>query len=173
VRSVFSDEKKLSIAAVVPDVAGSAHAADDVAVGHQPRAFFTPPTRRPPGNPKGDGTIVAFLDYNCPFCEKSEPDLERIVKEDGRVRLVYKDWPALTEASIYGAQLALAAKYQGEYDLAHHLGLFVSNGDLTGASVADDPDGLIADLDQGRGRHCYRRVMTAGSASSGSVASRS
>lgn len=72
------------------------------------------------GNSKGDVTIVAFLDYNCPFCKKSAPDLDRIVKEDGKVRLVYKDWPILTEASIYGAQLALAAKYQGKYDLVHH-----------------------------------------------------
>lgn len=80
---------------------------------HDPGAPIT-------GNPKGDVTIVAFLDYNCPFCKKSAPDLDRIVKEDGKVRLVYKDWPVLTEASIYGAQLALAAKYQGKYDLVHH-----------------------------------------------------
>ena len=71
------------------------------------------------GNPKGDVTIVAFTDYNCPYCKKAEPDLDRAVKEDGKVRLVHKDWPILTEASIYGAQLALAAKYQGKYDLVH------------------------------------------------------
>jgi protein-disulfide isomerase len=72
------------------------------------------------GNPKGDVTIVAFLDYNCPFCKKSAPDLDRIVKEDGNVRLVYKDWPILTDASVYGAQLALAAQYQGKYGIVHH-----------------------------------------------------
>ncbi|WP_180900266.1 DsbA family protein [Martelella soudanensis] len=72
------------------------------------------------GNPEGDVTIVAFLDYNCPFCKKSAPDLDRIVKEDGNIRLVYKDWPVLSEASVYGAQLALAAKYQGKYDEVHH-----------------------------------------------------
>lgn len=71
------------------------------------------------GNPKGDVTIVAFLDYNCPYCKKSAPDLERVVKEDGKIRLVYKDWPILTEASVYGAQMALAAKYQGKYDAVH------------------------------------------------------
>lgn len=71
------------------------------------------------GNPKGDVTIVAFLDYNCPFCKKSAPDLEQIVRDDGKIRLVYKDWPILTEASVYGAQLALAAKYQGKYETAH------------------------------------------------------
>ncbi len=72
------------------------------------------------GNPKGDVTIVAFLDYNCPFCKKSAPDLDRIVKEDGKIRLVYKDWPVIRPTSIDGAKLALAAKYQGKYDGAHH-----------------------------------------------------
>ncbi|MUO82280.1 thioredoxin domain-containing protein [Agrobacterium vitis] len=71
------------------------------------------------GNPKGDVTIVAFTDYNCPFCKASAPDLKRIVAEDGKVRLVYKDWPILTKASVYGAKLALAAKYQGKYELVH------------------------------------------------------
>jgi protein-disulfide isomerase len=71
------------------------------------------------GNPKGDVTIIAYLDYNCPYCKKSAPELEKLVKTDGRVRLVYKDWPILTEASVYGAKLALAAKYQGKYDEVH------------------------------------------------------
>jgi len=72
------------------------------------------------GNPTGDITIVAFLDYNCPYCKRSAPDLEKLVKADGKIRLVYKDWPVLTPASFHGAQLALAAKYQGKYELAHH-----------------------------------------------------
>ena len=72
------------------------------------------------GNPEGDVTIVAFLDYNCPFCKTSAPDLDRIVEEDGNIRLVYKDWPVLSEASVYGAQLALAAKFQGKYEEVHH-----------------------------------------------------
>lgn len=71
------------------------------------------------GNPKGDVTIVAFLDYNCPFCKKSSLELERIVKEDGKIRVVYRDWPVLAPTSYYGSQLALAAKYQGRYEAVH------------------------------------------------------
>ena len=71
------------------------------------------------GNPKGDLTIVTFFDYNCPFCKKAEVALEKVVAEDGHIRVVYKDWPILTKASVYGAQLALAAKYQGKYDAVH------------------------------------------------------
>lgn len=72
------------------------------------------------GNPKGDVTIVAFLDYNCPFCKKSAPDLDRIVRDDGKIRLVYKDWPILAPSSVFGARAALAAKYQDRYEAAHH-----------------------------------------------------
>ncbi|GLK76550.1 hypothetical protein GCM10008171_18040 [Methylopila jiangsuensis] len=71
------------------------------------------------GNPKGDITIVAYLDYNCPYCKKSAPELEKLVRADGKIKVVYKDWPILTEASVYGAKLALAAKYQGKYDEVH------------------------------------------------------
>lgn len=92
---------------------GTAYGADIKAILHDPEAPEA-------GNPNGDVTIVNFTDYNCPFCKKAEPDLNRIVNEDGKVRLVYKDWPILTEASVYGAQLALAAKYQDGYELVHH-----------------------------------------------------
>jgi protein-disulfide isomerase len=82
-------------------------------------AILNDPAAPVAGNPNGDITIVTFFDYNCPFCKKAEPSLERLVKEDGHIRLVYKDWPILTKPSVYGARLALAAKYQGEYDSVH------------------------------------------------------
>jgi protein-disulfide isomerase len=89
------------------------------AQGVDPNAILNDPEVPVSGNPKGDLIIVAFLDYNCPFCKKAEPDLTRLVKADGRIRLVHKDWPILGDASVYGAQLALAAKYQGRYDEVH------------------------------------------------------
>jgi protein-disulfide isomerase len=82
-------------------------------------AILNDPAAPVAGNPNGNITIVTFFDYNCPYCKKAEPSLERLVKEDGHIRLVYKDWPILTKPSVYGAQLALAAKYQGKYDAVH------------------------------------------------------
>lgn len=90
-----------------------------LAQGVDVEAILRDPAAPTAGNPKGDVTVVAFLDYNCPFCKKAAPDLERAVKEDGRIRLVYKDWPILAESSVVAAQLALAANYQGKYVLAH------------------------------------------------------
>ena len=62
------------------------------------------------GNPEGDITIVDFFDYNCPFCKDAAVHLERLVKADGKIKLVYKDWPVLAPSSIVGAKLALGAR---------------------------------------------------------------
>lgn len=106
----------LALALLTPMGASDASAQD---ADTSAEAIQNDPATPIAGNPKGDLTIVTFFDYNCPFCKKAEPALEQVVKEDGHIRLVYKDWPILTKASIYGAQLALAAKYQGKYDAVH------------------------------------------------------
>jgi protein-disulfide isomerase len=71
------------------------------------------------GNADGDVTIVEYFDYNCPYCRKVEPELRQVVQDDGKVKLVYKDWPVLGPVSIAAARLALATKYQDKYVAAH------------------------------------------------------
>lgn len=71
------------------------------------------------GNPKGDVTIVEYFDYQCPYCKKVDPELMRIALEDGKVRIVFKDWPIFGAASLYAAKMALASKYQNKYPEAH------------------------------------------------------
>lgn len=116
-------------------------------------AILRDPATPTTGNPKGDLTIVVFFDYNCPYCKQSEPELMRLVKTDGRIRLVYKDWPILTEASIKGAQWALAAKYQGRYDEAHFAMMAIPGPKIPAermreaiAKAGVDMDRLDADL---------------------------
>lgn len=92
------------------------------------------------GNPKGDVTVVAFFDYNCGYCRKSLPALERLVAEDGNIRIVYKDWPILAKSSVVAAQLALAAKYQGKYDTAHKKLM-----NLTGKATTERMSEALAD----------------------------
>ncbi len=87
------------------------------------------------GNPKGDVTIVAYSDYNCPYCRKIDPVLHKVARDDGRIRLVFKDWPILGKASVHAARLALAAKYQGKYAEAH-TALISAPGRLSEANIA-------------------------------------
>ena len=120
------------------------------------------------GNPKGDLTIVVFTDYNCIYCKKSGVDLARIVKEDGNIRLVYKEWPILTESSVYGSQLALAAQFQGKYELVHKALMSIPGGKVSKKAMLDavkasgaDMQQLQADLNKNNGKITaqLKRVM--------------
>ena len=71
------------------------------------------------GNPQGDITIVEYFDYQCPYCKKVAPELVKLAREDGKLRIVMKDWPIFGGASQYAAKMVLAAKYQNKYHEAH------------------------------------------------------
>ena len=61
------------------------------------------------GNPGGDVTVAEFFDYQCPFCKRGHEDLLDVVRQDGNVRLVMKDWPIFGVASVHASSLVLAA----------------------------------------------------------------
>ena len=71
------------------------------------------------GNVDGDITIVEYFDYQCPYCRKVEPELRQVVQDDGKVRLVLKDWPILGPVSVVAARMALASRYQDKFLKAH------------------------------------------------------
>jgi protein-disulfide isomerase len=71
------------------------------------------------GNADGDITIVEYFDYNCPYCRRIEPELQQVVHDDGKIRLVLKDWPILGPISVIAARMALACKYQDKFVQAH------------------------------------------------------
>jgi protein-disulfide isomerase len=71
------------------------------------------------GNPNGDITIVEFFDYQCPYCRTIHPELKKAVDADGRVRVIYKNWPIFGGVSSFAARLVLATKYQNKYAEAH------------------------------------------------------
>jgi len=77
--------------------------------------IFRSPTSFVAGNPKGDVSVVAFLDYNCPYCRQDAPELARLIETDGKVRLVLKELPVLGKDSEEVARIALAAAAQGKY----------------------------------------------------------
>jgi protein-disulfide isomerase len=67
------------------------------------------------GNPKGDITIVEFFDYRCPYCKKGKQHVSDLLKQDGNVRLVLKEYPILSAESELAARAAVASVPQGKY----------------------------------------------------------
>lgn len=94
------------------------------------------------GNPQAPVTVVAFNDYECPFCRQfaaeTLPSLLDNYVDDGLVHLVYKDFPlAIHEHAIPAAVAARCAGAQGEYfSYAEH---------LFNATLADEPYERIAE----------------------------
>jgi protein-disulfide isomerase len=94
------------------------------------------------GNPKGDVTIVEFFDYRCGYCKRVLPTMQKAVKEDGNVRIVYKELPILGAESVVASRASLAAwrlapkKYE-----AFHTTLMANKGhfsELKIRSIASD-----------------------------------
>ncbi|KPL51218.1 disulfide bond formation protein DsbA [Prosthecomicrobium hirschii] len=60
------------------------------------------------GNPKGDVTVVEFFDYRCGYCKRAHSDMAALLKEDGKIRFVLKEFPVLGPASKEAARVAVA-----------------------------------------------------------------
>ena len=101
------------------------------------------------GNPDGDIAIVEWFDYNCPYCRKLEPELRQVVQDDGKVRLVLKDWPILGPVSVVAARMALACKFQDKYVQAHDALIGVSSK-LTEPRIAELLAGAGIDVDRAK-----------------------
>ena len=99
------------------------------------------------GNATGDITIVEYFDYQCPYCRKLEPELRQVVHDDGKVRLVLKDWPILGPVSVTASRMALASKYQDKFMLAHDA-LIGVNSKLTEARIRELLAGAAIDIDR-------------------------
>jgi len=72
------------------------------------------------GNADGDVTLVVFTDYACGFCRASVPDVDRLIREDKRLKVVFRELPIISPQSRDAALMALAAARQGKYDAFHH-----------------------------------------------------
>ena len=79
------------------------------------------------GNPDGDVTVVEFFDYNCGFCRRAMPDVVKLVDNDDKVKVVFKELPIFGQESEEAAKGALAAAKQDKY-FEMHQKLFTEPG---------------------------------------------
>jgi protein-disulfide isomerase len=108
--------------------------------------FDDPPTPVG-GNAQGDVTIVEFFDYRCPYCKQVQPSLETLLKEDHKLRFVYKEMPVLGAASVAAARAALAAQQQGKY-AAFHTAMMAAKGQISEDTVFKVAGSVGLDIDR-------------------------
>lgn len=89
---------------------------DDTQAAANIRALLQNDPVIPTVAPRGaDVTIVLFSDYQCPYCKQIHPVIQQLLREDRKVKVVYRDWPIFGAGSVEAARTAIAANYQGRH----------------------------------------------------------
>lgn len=117
---VYQEKKRVTDAAEAPKK-----------IAANSKSIFDTPGSPALGNPKGDITIAVFYDYHCGFCKRFYPVISRLIEEDKNLRVVFKEFPILSEDSVFASRAALAVyniapdKYFGYHSvLMKHNGNF-------------------------------------------------
>jgi protein-disulfide isomerase len=115
------------------------------AIKNHSDALFNSPRQVTVGNGSGDVTLVEFFDYNCGYCKRALADLTTIMKDDGKLRVVLKEFPVLGPGSVEAARVAVAVRMQDKgkkyFDFHQRL--------LNGRGQADKARALAAAKDAG------------------------
>ena len=97
------------------------------------------------GDPNGDITVVEFFDYNCGYCKRGLPQVQKLIQGDTKIRFVFKELPILSKGSEETARAALAAKRQGKY-WEFHQAMLTAKGQANEASSLKAAEGLGLDM---------------------------
>ena len=117
------------------------------ALSDQRSEIFDDPATPVGGDPRGDVTIVEFFDYRCPYCKQVQPSLQALLKEDPKLRFLYKEMPVLGAPSVTAARAALAAQRQGKYE-AFHNAMMATKGQITDETVYKVAGSVGLDVDR-------------------------
>ncbi|MGH1459545.1 MAG: DsbA family protein [Paracoccaceae bacterium] len=118
--------------------------------------IFDDPNSWVGGNPDGDITLVEFTDYRCGYCRKAVADVQKLLKTDGNIRFIIKEFPILGEASITSSRFAIAvrmlhgdAAYEHAHDALIALKGGVNEGSLSKLAKSLDLDAapILAKMD--------------------------
>ena len=108
-----------------------------------PRAAVVSPTSAPTLGPEGARvTIVAFADFQCPYCQRAQGVIDQVMKAySGKVQLVHRDFPLDGHPQAFvAARAARCAGEQGRY-WEYHRSLMMDRGDMSEADLRSGPPG--------------------------------
>lgn len=76
--------------------------------------------------------LAFYFDYNCPYCRAVNGLLRPLAGRNPQLRILYKQFPVLSDDSETAARIALSAALRGRFFEAHER-LMRHSGDYTGA----------------------------------------
>ncbi|TVV71123.1 DsbA family protein [Sphingomonas solaris] len=97
-------------------------------------ALETPYRGAVAGPADADVTLVEFFDYACGYCRQSVADVDRLLAEDRKLRVVFRELPILGPGSEEAAKASLAAAGQDRF-LPFHRAMYAA-GRPAAATIA-------------------------------------
>ena len=97
--------------------------------------FAATPAKVMAGNPKGSVIMVEFSSYQCGHCRMMAPVVEKILKSNADLQVIFIEWPIFGNEAVYAAKMALAAEKQQKYSALHHA--FMQSQESLRPEVAD------------------------------------
>lgn len=97
----------------------TAESKSEEAISKDKDKLYNDPNTPTAGDPKGEVTVVEFFDYQCGYCKMSEESVEKLLKDNRKVRFVYKDFPILGPESTVASKASFAAVRQGKFQAFH------------------------------------------------------
>ncbi len=120
------------------------------------------------GGPSAPVTIIAFSDYECPYCKSAEPTIQQVIAAYGdKVRYVHRDYPLpFHKFARKAAETARCAGEQGKFwevhDALYKAALSDEAIDSAVATLGVDKTKLAACLDAGTAKKMVDEDMEAG-----------
>ena len=116
--------------------------------------LFSDPSSPSIGPADADVTIVEFFDYHCGYCKKALSSIMTLLEKDKKVRVVFKEYPILSEESEYASRAALAvSRIAKDKYFDFHKAMFAVTGSINEKFVLDegkklgiDPEKLKAEI---------------------------
>lgn len=121
---------------------------DKAVIAQNAMALFSDGVSYVGGNPQGDVTVVEFLDYHCGYCRQAYAEVDQLVKTDGNIRFVVKEFPILGDGSLLASRFAIAARKVAGDEAYVKIGQgFYTDfrGDITPETLKAFSDGLGLD----------------------------
>ena len=101
------------------------------------------------GNVKSENIIVEFFDYNCSYCKKAHQDILKIKQNKSDIKIIYKNFPILSENSKKLAEIALViAKDSNEVFNKFHNLIMSKKGPVSKDYLKSVLDDLGYDLEK-------------------------
>ncbi|MEE9389284.1 MAG: DsbA family protein [Paracoccaceae bacterium] len=133
-----SPEVLMEAIAVLEQRQATANAVSDVElIANNTAALFTDAGSFEGGNPEGDIVMVEFLDYRCGFCKRAHPEVVELIRADGNIKLIVKEFPILGEQSVLASRFAISVLQNADadtYEIVHDE-LMAFRGDITVQSL--------------------------------------